>query len=679
MYRTGDLGAWMDNGQLKIFGRKDYQVKIRGFRIELGEITARIEAYPDVSEAVTVVFNGGDGKFLCSYYTSTAGNINDLILGELKNQLPSYMVPSTHVYMEKMPHNASGKIDRKQLPKPELQYCDVDYVEPETEPEKIMCVAVQKTFDIEKVSMNDNFFNLGGDSIKAILLSAKLRQSGYALDIKHMYAAQTLSELARFAEKITDTCEALSEEPFSLSLIQKKYLSCYKLDTTYWNQNFAIKVNKRMNPGYVEEALRHVVTGHDALRLQFLKMGAEWVQSYRKDAVGCFIVKNVKGECGSLTQHIDALNMDVCISSGINTGCLILSEPSQDTLIFAVSHLVIDSLSFRILIDDFFSTYAALESGTKPDLLAKTSSYKKYVDVSEQLFSEDKTCYHLDYYERYFNKHRIQSVFGSMGDTVCLFSNAVEKSVVLPDDLSKNLLGAANTAYGTKTDQLLMCGLAIALQKVFKQECFCVFAESDLRFAGLPSIELTRSVGWFAAEYPIVCDMKGKSVKEAVIAIKEGLSFAPWNGACYSYTADRMSQDGLVFPEDVMFNYMGSFEMGFNGEYELLDSASGVRTGDRAHLVFGLELNAAVVAGSVRLTLTYNSATVGCKQADELLDAFEAALHDIVGHCLERDTVTRTPSDYENQYIEMEDINNIEKMLVVVEEPQPTSRKELCG
>lgn len=665
MYRTGDLGAWMDNGQLKIYGRKDYQVKIRGFRIELGEITARIEACLNVSEVVTVILDDGDRKLICGYYTSSTGNIDTYIMDQLKNQLPYYMIPSVLMYLEEMPHNANGKIDRKKLPEPKFKNLSVVFSEAETIVEKAICDAVEKTFNIEKVNMNENFFNLGGDSVKAILFSAKLRQSGYALDIKHLYAAQTFSELALFAEAITDEEETLSIEEFQLSPMQKKYIDQYQMDTSYWNQNYAVKMKGRMNPVQAEKALDHVLTAHDTLRLCFIRKGREWMQCYRKDTTGCAVFQHVAEGKGikDFSQYMEEMNARVCVNTRVNVGCLIFSGPDEDIAAFAVSHLVIDSMSFRVMVDDFFSTYAAIAAGNEPEEISKSSSYKKFVDVSADLFSPGKPCDHINYYEKYLLRHPIRPLLESTQEVVNpdLFSDSAEKTVILPETLTNYLLGEANAAYGTKTDQLLLCGLAMALEKIYGQGCFCVFTESDLRFAELPLVDLSRSVGWFAAEYPIICDMKERSVRDAVISIKEGVNSAPWNGACYAYVSHRLAKSGTIFPQEVMFNYMGSFDTVHDGPYSLLENISGIRTGAEARMIFGIEVNAVVIAKKVRLELTYNSKKIDSVMADRLLNEMETALCKIVEHCMQQDKNVRTPSDYENIDIGMDELSTIQR------------------
>lgn len=208
MYKTGDLGRWLPDGTIEFFGRKDYQVKIRGFRIELGEIETKLVEHPEVKESVVVDREDQSGnKYLCAYITVK----NELDLTALKQwlleSLPEYMVPAYFVILETLPLNANGKVDRKALPEPGGQaIIGSEYVEPRTEVERRLAKIWSEVLGVEKVGINDNFFEIGGNSIKLITLAYKLNQEFSAeleqeMKVIELFRLTTIRQLAEYFEK----------------------------------------------------------------------------------------------------------------------------------------------------------------------------------------------------------------------------------------------------------------------------------------------------------------------------------------------------------------------------------------------------------------------------------------------------------------------------------------------
>jgi amino acid adenylation domain-containing protein/thioester reductase-like protein len=204
VYRTGDLARWLPvkhkdwliEGKIEFLGRIDYQVKIRGFRIELGEIENQLLHIENLKEAVVIAREDASGqKYLCAYIVS--GGIMDTsdIKERLAKNLPDYMVPSYFVQIEKMPLNPSGKIDTKALPAPEVK--SIEYAAPTNEIEKIMTQTWAEVLGQEKIGIDDNFFKMGGDSIKTILISARLRKYNLDVHVNDFFIYPTIRELAK--------------------------------------------------------------------------------------------------------------------------------------------------------------------------------------------------------------------------------------------------------------------------------------------------------------------------------------------------------------------------------------------------------------------------------------------------------------------------------------------------
>ncbi|MEE4565971.1 non-ribosomal peptide synthetase, partial [Paenibacillus polymyxa] len=209
MYRTGDLARWMPDGNIEYLGRIDHQVKIRGYRIELGEVEAQILKVEDVQEVIVLAQADEQGQNqLVAYYVAERDVSASELRGLLGEDLPNYMVPSYFIQLEQMPLTPNGKIDRKALPTPEgsLQ-SGADYVEPRTALEQTLVSIWQSVLGAKRIGILDNFFDLGGDSIKAIQVSSRLLQAGYKLDMKDLFQYPSISLLSGHVQKVSRTAD----------------------------------------------------------------------------------------------------------------------------------------------------------------------------------------------------------------------------------------------------------------------------------------------------------------------------------------------------------------------------------------------------------------------------------------------------------------------------------------
>jgi amino acid adenylation domain-containing protein len=202
IYKSGDLGRWLPEGEIEFLGRNDMQVKIRGFRIELGEIEARLVSHPEVSEAVVVAQEeeGGVGKRLVAYYIGEKVEV-EALRAHLVSTLPAYMVPAAYVELEALPLTPNGKLDRRALPAPSGSGTTREYEAPIGATETVLAQIWAEIFKLERVGRDDNFFELGGHSLLAVRLIERMRQEGLRTNVRVLFTHPTLTELAAVAEK----------------------------------------------------------------------------------------------------------------------------------------------------------------------------------------------------------------------------------------------------------------------------------------------------------------------------------------------------------------------------------------------------------------------------------------------------------------------------------------------
>ncbi len=295
IYKTGDLGRWLPDGNIEFLGRIDGQVKIRGFRIELGEIEAQLGQHPSVLENVVIVReDSSDDKCLVAYVVPKLEDrdlhknsaINNELVSQLRHflqeRLPQHMIPSAFVLLKSLPIAPSGKVDRRALPAPDwkLQSNGI-YVAPSTPIEEILASIWAKVLKLEKVGIHDNFFELGGHSLLATQVISQMRQAfEIELPLRGLFEAPTISKFARHIEKAISAGLGLEAPPIqrisrngklTLSFAQQRlwFLSQLEPQNPLYNLSAAIRLQGQLNQSALEQTFNEILRRHEALRTNF--------------------------------------------------------------------------------------------------------------------------------------------------------------------------------------------------------------------------------------------------------------------------------------------------------------------------------------------------------------------------------------------------------------------------
>lgn len=214
LYKTGDLARYLPNGEIEFLGRLDDQVKIRGFRIELGEIKNALSQHDQIQEALVIAYEDLSEKRLVAYFVSrTDEALSHQELREfLGQQLPSYMIPSAFVVLEKFPLTPNGKIDRHALPKPSFEQIHTEFVSPRTEIEVKIAEIWSQVLGVERIGIDDNFFALGGHSLLATQVISRLFQVfGVKLSFIRFFSTPTIADISREIENLRGVSDGYEE------------------------------------------------------------------------------------------------------------------------------------------------------------------------------------------------------------------------------------------------------------------------------------------------------------------------------------------------------------------------------------------------------------------------------------------------------------------------------------
>ena len=372
-YRTGDSARWLSDGNIEFLGRIDQQVKIRGFRIELGEIETCLMKHPEVKEAVVALRNDTrGGKFLCAYITSIEGSVG-VVGNELSEYLltflPDYMIPSYFVPVDLIPLTPSGKVDYKALPEPEMSPVDTGPVAPTNPVEKQLLKLWQEVLGNRNIGITDKFFEVGGDSIKVIQISAGLKKFGLQFKVNDLFLYPTVQGLAKV---VTENINPVSQEPVEgevlLTPIQQWYFQRGLTDPHHFNYSTTFYNESGFDVKFVQMLFNRIVTHHDALRTVFRTEGGR-VSAKVLGIYGqlfdlqLFNLENADDWQEEMVVESNRIQRSINLETGPLIKLALFKTDIGDHLLVSVHHLVVDVISWRILFEDFATGYRQWQQG----------------------------------------------------------------------------------------------------------------------------------------------------------------------------------------------------------------------------------------------------------------------------------------------------------------------------
>lgn len=349
LYRTGDLAYWREDGNIVYVGRNDFQVKIRGLRIELGEIENAICNVNGISQAVVVVRKNADGRqLICAFYTGKEVLIKE-IRKSISKKLPKYMVPHIITHLEEIPLTSSGKVNRKALPEVDLNVVDtmVEYIAPKTEKEVCLVQVMEEILGIEKVGILDNFFDVGGDSLKAIELISKLEKQGYHTEIKTIFAAETIKELADaliIESDKKENIECTGDIPATDAQMRIYTSQNMQQNSRTYNLPYIFKAEE-VDAGRLQNAIDSLISRHEILRTYFENRGGKILQIVDENAK-CEVEILTSGDISAFIRPFE-----------LSKAPLIRIGVYDKTIMIDMHHIITDGASMPIFIKELNELY----------------------------------------------------------------------------------------------------------------------------------------------------------------------------------------------------------------------------------------------------------------------------------------------------------------------------------
>jgi non-ribosomal peptide synthase protein (TIGR01720 family) len=592
---------------------------------------------------------------------------NDLREG-LKDKLPEYMIPYKFIQLEELPRLPNGKIDFNSLKLPveeDSSFSKTGVSAPKTKVEIQLVEIWEEVLGFRPIGVHDNFFEIGGDSILSIQIVSKARQKGIFLPPNQIFEHQTISELVLFASTENKN---ISEETIvgnvPLLPIQHWFFEEHKNAPGHWNQAMMFDVPENLNTDILQKSIEYLIEHHDALRLRFEKTEGTWnafVAEYAE--VNTFTLIDLTGsspieiDSAIETKSIELqTNQDLSKSGLFQTLFFKSGQGNQNKMLLIAHHLLVDYISWQILVSDLESIYGQLSREEQIALSLKTTSYPKWGNHLIQLANSGEFDDEIEFWKEQIHSEKIRIDI----DSDLPIDEKSIKTLVLEIDSAamENLIRNSNEAYHTKTEELLIAALMLGFEKWANIKSLCLGLEKHGRKYN--NIDLTNTVGWFTTYFPVSLQIEDDTnFKSSIISIKEKLRSIPNEGIGFGVLRYLKKLDGLTQKPSVIFNFLGnqkSFDSNVFGKGKFISKGARSPESERHHL---LEINAFIEEGRLNVKFSFSEKFHKPETIQYLINLFEYALRDLIEHCSSRETSQHSPSDFPEANLSQDDFDTL--------------------
>ncbi len=690
VYRTGDLACWRADGQIEFLGRVDNQIKIRGFRVELGEIEAQLRRHPAVEETVVNVWdtseNGSEaGISLVAYVVSINGNREEIdgasLQDYLSDVLPDYMVPRQVVFLSSLPRTPNGKIDLRQLPSPTLEADRKrPFIPPQSDIEKKMAAIWCEILRLPEVSIEDRFFELGGDSILAIQVVARLRQEGHYLTPRQLFTEQTIKRLAAIvvseAGKSTVAIDDTGSVP--LTPIQHWFFAQELSAPAHWNQAAWFELSTTIDLEHLNTALAKLVKLHPILGARYVQVADGWRQEIAAEpaspAIAQFSLTNLDfaAQDAAMLTKANELHAKMDLANGrlLQGAYINFGHGRRPRLLLIIHHLAVDAVSWAFIVSDLETALrqsAGNKVVTQPDA---TTSYAQWAKLLPKLAQSEKLRREAAYWQQSIKSSTAfpQDNLNGMGNPE---GQAGLITVSLDKGHTEQLLRDVHEAYHTRIDDLLLTALVQTMAHWTDDLSLLLTWERHGREALDERLDVSQTVGWFTSLTPVTLNLAGlEDLGANLRAVKEQIRNIPQSGIGFGllrYLGDEALQQQLAsLPRpQILFNNLGQM---FNTSSEgnllrPLIADTGMDYGPSNERVHLIDVNAMVTNGRLEVNWQYASSQFQAETIQSVANTYITELVRLIEHCIEDERSQHTPSDFPLAKLQQDDLDSLSDLL----------------
>ena len=600
----------------------------------------------------------------------------------LQEQLPAYMVPSVFVVVDDFPLTGNGKLDRRALPPSDAaaHRGEADLVAPRTDVERILAEIWAQVLGLDRVGVTDNFFELGGDSILSIQIVSRAGQAGLSLSPRQLFLHQTIEELAAVAAPSARQQEAQAaggEAP--LTPIQRWFFESGQPEPHHFNQAILLETVPGLDGDLLRRAILHLPEHHASLRLRFSPADASWQQAYADDGRS---VKFTAIDWASLTpdrrhatlnEAAARLQSSLHLSDGplMQAAYFRGAEGEPGRLLLLAHHLLVDGISWRIILEDLELAYEQLKQGKAIALPPATASYKSWGQHLKDYACSGKARAELEFWKDVCDGPARRLPVAHVRGNGAAESNTptVAYAVQLSPELTGSLLHDVPPVYRTGINDILLTALLLAIGDWTGDPLLLLDLEGHGRENLFPELDISRSVGWFTTIFPVRLRLPhGASPGEAIKSVKEQLRQTPGQGIGYGVLRHLLSDDASIGAAlrqgqqpEVAFNYLGQLDgvLATSRYFRPASEPSGPPCSPQYQPRHALEINASIISGRLLVEWSYAATRFEAKTIEQLGANYLARLQGLIEHCLDPEAGGFTPSDFAGARVGREKLDRL--------------------
>jgi amino acid adenylation domain-containing protein/non-ribosomal peptide synthase protein (TIGR01720 family) len=661
MYRTGDCARWLPGSIIEYTGRSDRQIKISGYRVEPGEIEYQLQSFPGIIEALVTMKSKERGPGVLYAYFRSAEAIQERALREyLTSRLPYYMLPVHFIRLDVFPLTENGKVDHSALPAAERK--PTEYGTPDNI-ERILINIWEDVLGVGGLCVSDDFFELGGDSIIAVQVVSRAHEHGIVLHAKDVLTYHTIAQLSRHSHSrvpVSAAAEAPLEGERGLTPIETWFFGQGFANPGYYNQSVLLRLRKPVDKSLLEAAFGKVVERHDGLRMNHNpRTGSLFYNS--RHLKNKFVVASHTLSADDPADKFTALCED--IKNGFDLAndllikaALIEENASPGMLLITAHHLVIDGISWRILLDDLYGVYKKLESGKPVGPVLKTASLPEWERELKKL-SDSPVARAWDAY-RASVEQPVWKIPVESGEEDRRSENASILSGYWSREKTSLLIKEAQRVYGADIPVLANMALVQTLKDWTGGDRFVIEQENHGRH--LENVDVSRTLGWFTVMYPLILEWRPGSMGEQIMWIKEQIRRVPDHGiGCgFSEQSGTLQEVGARKGPNIRLNYLGRFDKEFSNDlFEYSRRWTGRDTDPANVMTASLEFNIMILTGEMYLDITYNRKAHSLNTVKWLADAFLGQFDRLLEHMSKEAGEHLRPSDFDAANLAQEELD----------------------
>jgi fengycin family lipopeptide synthetase A len=522
----------------------------------------------------------------------------------------------------------------------------------------------------EPIGIDENYFSLGGDSIKAIQIVAQLYQENLKLDVRDILQHPTIAELASRVGAVAHHGEqGTVTGPVPKTPIQRWFFEHFDTDPHHFNQALLLRSETPLREDALRAAFEALQQHHDALRMRYQVNGSQIVQENagldHPVAFACIDLSHAAHPEQHLHAYADQIQASIDLEHGPLIKCTLFRCGKTDAVLLVSHHLVVDGVSWRILLEDFACAYQQCRDGEAISLPLKTDSFQRYAKALHASATSGAWRVQAAYWSGVVHAPTAPLPCDIASDDARVADSATQVASLSAEE-TESLLTGVHHAYNTAINDLLLTALGLALREWCGSSRTLITLEGHGREDVVADVDISRTVGWFTHFYPFVLELApGRDIGYQIKSVKEALRQVPQQGMSYGLlrygTGDeQMNQAAFRASPRISFNFLGHF-VGDNtvGPFTIDWDAAGQPISPQARRVHDLDVGGMIIDHRLEMTISYNGKRYGPGTVEKLLTSLMQALRLVITHCQNLEQTEATPSDFTHGGLSIEELDDL--------------------